>query len=60
MIYVVVGSGPAGVVATEQIRKLDPLANQHSARISTSLSPTQGRADINPTMCSTCVDVDHS
>ena len=27
MIYVVVGSGPAGVVATEQIRKLDPLAN---------------------------------
>lgn len=27
MIYVVVGSGPAGVVATEQLRKLDPLAN---------------------------------
>ena len=27
MIYVVVGSGPAGVVAAERIRKLDPLAN---------------------------------
>ena len=27
MIYVVVGSGPAGVVATEQLRKLNPLAN---------------------------------
>ena len=27
MIYVVVGSGPAGVVAAEQLRKLDPLAN---------------------------------
>jgi len=26
MLYVVVGSGPAGVVASEQIRKLDPLA----------------------------------
>ena len=27
MIYVVVGAGPAGVVAAEQLRKLDPLAN---------------------------------
>ena len=27
MIYVVVGSGPAGVVAAERLRKLDPLAN---------------------------------
>jgi len=26
MLYVVVGSGPAGVVASEKIRKLDPLA----------------------------------
>jgi NAD(P)H-nitrite reductase large subunit len=27
MIYVVVGAGPAGVVAAEQLRKLDPLSN---------------------------------
>jgi len=27
MIYLVVGAGPAGVVAAEQLRKLDPLAN---------------------------------
>lgn len=27
MIYVVVGSGPAGVVAAERLRKLDPLAS---------------------------------
>ncbi len=27
MIYLVVGSGPAGVVAAERLRKLDPLAN---------------------------------
>lgn len=27
MIYVVVGAGPAGVVAAETLRKLDPLAN---------------------------------
>lgn len=27
MIYIVVGAGPAGVVAAEQLRKLDPLAN---------------------------------
>jgi len=27
MIYVVVGSGPAGVVAAERLRKLDPLAD---------------------------------
>lgn len=27
MIYVVVGAGPAGVVAAEHLRKLDPLAN---------------------------------
>lgn len=27
MIYVVVGSGPAGVVAAERLRKLDPLSN---------------------------------
>jgi NAD(P)H-nitrite reductase large subunit len=27
MLYVIVGAGPAGVVAAEQLRKLDPLAN---------------------------------